>query len=622
MVRPSVFVTTEQGGGQTGFTVIDGGVVDPQPRPSGQRVLQLIGNTIIPYGYEAWDDGLFYQTAPPDDNSVEPSIERTVPTIRRRSLKFVATKPIWIRRFGRDMASGTELVELAYKDIRHNRILTEWVTRAEISDRRTVTNLAGRGLPANSGNAQGLVSYFERCLARNGQVLEWVDIARRTGAVDTGSGWGWLLGSEWIGPASTNIVPDPLGSDEHTKGYGRGGEEQAWFDKFSEIAGLNPIARWLCFSTFTAPLLRFIRRRSFIVHHWGQSGSGKTALAKFAMSAWGDAHILTQTFNRTEKSFTELFDYINDLPVCFDELQASTNEDHANIIYHLCLEKGRGRAKKSGGLHSAIAKWHSVVRMTGEEPIIGKGKINLGGQANRVVQLNAHGLTELEAGALHRWLEEGHFGWGGYRFLENLHKLIAQPHGEVALQQAYTHFRITLERDPALAKLQDRTGHLAAVALAQYLSALWLFGGEKTAAKKRALDDAHYVAQLLIEDQEQLPSTAEQALQIFRDHLDANASLWMDMSVQEELEAVQNRSYGKMFGILVPAHNEAWLVQGEANKLLQRNHLPPRVVWTDLKAQGLLLPADGRNIAAVRKCGKFRNRVYTVWLDKFYGDAN
>jgi len=95
-------VTTEQGGSQTSLSVIDGGAEEQATRPNGQRVQQLIGNTIVPYGYEAWDDGLFYQTAPPEDNSIEPSIERTVP---RESL--IRLRPP-TKRFPPDPVSGKE----------------------------------------------------------------------------------------------------------------------------------------------------------------------------------------------------------------------------------------------------------------------------------------------------------------------------------------------------------------------------------------------------------------------------------------------------------------------------------------------------------------------------------
>lgn len=598
------------------LTVIDGA---GEGRRNAQRVLQQVDRSTIPYGYEVWSDGLFMQSAPPEEGTILPSIDRTAPTAQRSNLRIIATKPVWVRRFGRDMLTGQELVELSYKDLRHDQIVSEWVTRAEISDKRTVTVLAARGLPMNSNNAQHMVRYLERAIARNGQTLEWVDVARRSGAIETPSGWGWLLGERWLGPPETQVVPDPLGDATYAAGYGPAGTEAEWFEKFSEVVSYNPVARWLTFSTFAAPLLRFCRRRTFLIHHWGTSGKGKTALAKFAMSAWGEAHELTQTFNRTEKSFTEMFEYLSDYPLCFDELQASGNEDHANIIYHLCLEKGRGRARQSGGLHQAIANWRSVVRMTGEEPIIGRGHVNLGGQGNRVIQINAPGLTDQEAGDIHRWLENGHCGWGGYRFLEHLRDQLQAPQGEEALQTVYTRLRTALEQRPDYDKLRDRTGHLAVVALAQYLAALWLFGGQKDYARRRALEDADQIAKLLLIDQDQLPSSAEMALQIFRDHLDANGALWLDLDEPDQAAHVRERRHGRLFGIVHATKNEIWLNQNEANKLLTRAELPTRVVWSELQSGGYLAPADGRNIAAIRTYGKFRNRVYVLKLHRFFG---
>jgi hypothetical protein len=516
------------------------------------------------------------------------------------------------------MVTGAELVELAYQDVRYNRVTTAWVTRAEVSDRRTVTALSARGLPANSSNAQGLVVYFERAIARNGQRLPWVDVAHRCGAIEVDEGLGWLFGDEWIGPDETNIVPNPLNEDAVRHGYGVSGRENVWFDRFAEIADVGDVARWLCFSTFAAPLLRLIRRRTFIIHHWGQTGKGKTALAKFAMSAWGCPQKLTEHFNRTEKSFTELFQHTNDYPICFDELQASTNDDHARIIYQLTLEKGRGRSRKTGGLQKAIDDWHSVVRMTGEEPIIGRGGLNLGGQSNRVIQLNAPGLPGKSAGLLHRWMEGGHFGWGGYRFLERLRAHAALPGGVRSLRACYAKILSELDADERYGPLQDRTGHLAVVAMAQFLAAMWLFGGEKDSARRQALEDARLVAELLLDDHIQNPSTVEQALQTLRDYRDQAHDAWFDCKVEADSKALIEGTYRRVFGVDREDRGEVWLLQSEANKVLRRAGFPTKVVWSDLKRQGHLVPSvDGRNLATIRTAGKFRNRVYVIKRNVF-----
>lgn len=607
----------------------DGQATTEAPTPDnvvqmpGQRAFQTIGDTQLPYGYEAWDDGLFMvHTAPDGDTAVtyEPSIARSVPSIRRTQLKFVCAKPIWPIRFGRDMVTGKELVELASKDLQNNRIFYVWVPRALLADRHKIVALVQHGFMTTTNNAQSLVAYFERVLKLNGQSLPWVQVARRAGAIETSKGWGWLVGETWVGPESTEVVPDPLSQQEFGAGFGTSGSETAWFEKFDEICQVNPTCRWLTFSSFAAPLLRFVRRRTFLIHHWGQSGKGKTALAKFGSSVWGDAHKLTEHFNRTEKSFTEMFEYLSDLPLTFDELQASTNENHANVIYHICLEKGRRRATKAGGIQASADDWRSVVRMTGEEPIIGKGKLNLGGQTNRVIQLNAPGLSNARAGALHRWLEAGSYGWGGYRFLTALRDHLQHEGAVDALRRTYATLRNAIESDPAFEVLGDRTGHLAVVALAQFLVLRWIFGTDRNAAKDAALSDAIHVAQLLVEDQLQNPSTADQALQMLRDHVDSQAHLWFDTSIETELKALVERSYGKLFGVIRQADNEVWLIQGEANRLLQRQGLPPRTVWADLKQAGILKTRDIHHLAVVRKLGKFRNRVYVLNLDKFYGD--
>lgn len=591
------------------------------PDWGGTTIRQFIDDFQVPKFYEIWDNGLCKVQKLEDmeeDDGVpppEPGLDRTCPSARMRGLKVVASKAIWIRRFGRDMTTREDLLELAYRDIRTNETSYQWVTRAVVSDVRTIVSLSAKGLSINSGNAPQIVHYLDKAIALNAQRLEWVDVSRRVGAISTPQGWGWLMGEQWYGPQDTHVVPDPTLEGDFARGYGCRGDPQAWLDKFEEVVSLNSVARWLCYSTFAGPLLRHVNRRTFVIHHWGLSGKGKSALAKFGQTAWGNPALLTETFNRTTLSFTEIFTQSSDFPILFDELQASTVEDPKVIVYALTLEKGRRRSTKTGGLAKVLEDWRSVVRMTGEEPLVGKGSADKGGESNRVIQIAASAMTSVQAGALHRWCDLGHHGWGGATFVQKLGAVVNDPARLALLQQRYAE----LHRDlmaPDYECLGDRMNHLTVVALAQALAAVWLFGADPRYARAQAIRDAQYVAGLLLEDHEQTLTSTDAGLQMLRDHCDSEAGQWLDTADAASLEAIQQRRWTRLFGILQPS--EVWILQGPANKLLKREGLSPRAVWRDLRERGVLMVRDGRNLSTVRTLGAFRNRVYVLSRDRFF----
>lgn len=607
--------------GQPPFTVIPGGRTGPV-LPGGPR--QYIGDPSIPgafcvpQGYEVWADGLYMLQEPLEggERDVEPSLRRTPSSHRVRCLRIVTRRPIWISRLGTAIDTGEELVQLAYFNTFNNpEPVIEWVSRSQITDRRALGGLGGRGLPMRSGNAGLVEDYLDKALAENGPTLPRVQVASRCGAYHVnlpagGKAWGWLVGQAWIGPAEAKVESDPRAESGDTRGFIVSGDLASWCAKLNELSAVSPVCRWLCFSTFAAPLLRFISHRTFIIHHWGDSGGGKTGLARFAMSAWGHPQLLTANFNRTQLSFTELFGYIDDLPVAFDELQASKNVDHANLIYAICLERGRARARKSGGLQKEIEKWRSIVRMTGEEPIIGNGKLNLGGETRRVIQLNARVLEERDAGGLHKWLESNvNFGHAGLAFLESLRSVVNLPDGIERLVKRYEALYQAL--DGRLGKLQSRASALSAVALGEYLAATWLLHVDRDQAFEVAVQDALAVAKVIAADENGTESVAEQAVQAFRDHRIAYRHLWVDIQTEAGGVAVANLEYKNLFA--VESGDEVWLVGAQANDLLGKKGLPSGRVWVDLRRQGWLRPGvdEGRH-SDWRQHGRLKNRFYVI----------
>jgi|TARA_X000001388_G_scaffold5635_5_gene3703 hypothetical protein len=602
--------------------VIDGGqhqaqTQTPEPPPTNAPA-QRIGGYSVPRGYEVWQNGVYRIDEIPENAITEqPALVKLPSAERRRGLRSVTRRPLWIRSLGRALDADETLLQLAYYEASNNKAPRfEWVSQLQISDRRQLVQLARSGAPVRTGNADRVEEYLDRAHVENGASLPRVLMAKRSGAYEIDDKWGWLIGSHWIGPPGIDVERDPREEPGMTKGFVVSGDEHEWFTALKKVCSVGPYARWLTFCSFAAPLLRFVRQRTFIVHHWADTSSGKSALAKFSMSAWGDPHGLTATFNRTALSFTEMFSYIDDLPIAFDELQSSKTKNHASLIYDLCLERGRARAKRSGGLHKEVESWRSVIRTTGEEPLVGKDKADLGGQLNRTLQLNVAALQERQAESIHRWLNNRCYGWGGLRFMENLCRLVNSPGGIDELQMRWSQLRTRYADE---VDMGARNSAMSAIILAHALCLEWFFDTDREAAEAAALSDAVDVGKLIVADEVGKETVVDMALQIFRDHRDANRESWIDASTEVGMQVLSNKSFKRLTGVESAGadENEIWLVQSEANRLLAKAELPARRIWLDMKRRNVLnTGADGRP-SQLRSLGRFRNRVYVLNAEAF-----
>ena len=600
----------------TSLEVISGGKDDEETKP--KIATQKVGAYSVPRGYEVWKNGVYrIDEIPEDAMSERPALTKIPSAERRRGLRSVARRPLWIRSLGRAIDEDETLLQLAYYEASNDRIPRfEWVSQLQISDRRQLVQLARAGAPVRTGNADRVEEYLDRAHVENGSALPKVLMAKRSGAYEIEDKWGWLIGSRWIGPSSITVERDPRDEPGMTKGFIVSGDEHDWFTALKKVCSVGPAARWLTFTSFAAPLLRFVRQRTFIVHHWADSSSGKSALAKFSMSAWGDPHGLTATFNRTALSFTEMFSYIDDLPIAFDELQSSKTKNHASLIYDLCLERGRARAKRSGGLHKEVESWRSVIRTTGEEPLVGKDKADLGGQLNRTLQINVAALQERQAESVHRWLNNRCYGWGGLRFVEGLCRLVNSPGGINELQVRCASLR---ERFGAEIDMGARNSAMATIALAHALCLEWFFDTDRDAAEATALSDAIAVGKIIVADEIGQETVVDTALQIFRDHRDANREGWLDASTEVGMQVLSNKSFKRLTGVESAGQdaNEIWLVQSEANRLLAKAELPVRRIWLDMKRRNILNTGSDGRPSQLRSLGRFRNRVYVLNADVF-----
>lgn len=579
---------------------------------------QRFDKFVVPFPYEMWRDGIYSRGADKSgnqpDSDVMPSVDLVPPASRRPFLKQISSGPVWFLRFGEDVRTDEERVEVATRNLR-GRTVRMWVNVASLRSQQGLGINAERGIPVTSEHTPKLIRFLDRALNENSAQLPWVLVSHQPGAIQTHAGWGWMLGKQWIGPEGIEVIADHEGSEDLLRAFGPRGAEEQWMKTFRELLDTGPVQRWLVMSAFASALLRFIGKRTFIVHHWSPTGAGKSAIDRFSASVWGDGRKLAETFNATELALVERMSVSSDFVVTFDELQ-STTVDIGSVIYRICLEQGRRRVQKTGGLNDMIT-WRTLVRTNGEEPIIGRGGgENLGGQSNRVIQIYGAPIPNALATKLHLSVESGEGGWAGYRFLRCLGAAVASNANPI--EAVYKRFFDRLSAIEETSSLGERTSHIAVVGTADYFVRCWLLDEPWEKAAEGAWEDMMAVLDVVVADSQEDLKLADRVLQTIRDSVVSEPTKWLVSTRDESLRKLIDRQHDPIIGIVVPDRDEVWLVPDQATMLFRGrlDGIRPRVAWAALKEAGVLVPGDGKHLTMHRTWGDVRERVYVLSLQK------
>ena len=135
-----------------------------------------------------------------------------------------------------------------------------------------------------------------------------------------------------------------------------------------------------------APLATRLREladvQTIILNITGPSSTGKTTIAQFIASLWGEARLasrgIIRTFNSTVNALTAGNEGINGVPIVLDDLSGSTIQDKTQFVYTLSQGEPKARATTSGKLQSPGNPWSGVILITSETPILNDTEIKQG----------------------------------------------------------------------------------------------------------------------------------------------------------------------------------------------------------------------------------------------------
>lgn len=360
--------------------------------------------------------------------------------------------------------TGEEKLRLAF------RKGTIWrrhiVEKKVLASANKVTELAGIGIAVNSETARNFVRYIGDLENLNYDIIpERKSIGR----------FGYIAG-EGFSPYVDGLIFD--GDANFTAMFQtvhERGSFEKWRQMAAEVRAMSVTAKIVLAASFASPLLQPLGCLPFFVHLWGvDSGTGKTVALMVAASVWGDPAVgsYVKTFDGTAVGMEKTAAFLNNLPLCLDELQlAKDAKGKTNFdVYRLAQGVGRTRGNRSGGVDKTPT-WQNCILSTGESPLTGQA--SGAGAVNRVIDIeckaNSVVITDgmRVSGAVKR-----NFGHAGKAFVEKMYAA-----GDDVPQEIHDRYQVLFKTLAAQDTTEKQAMAAAAIVLGDELACRWIFGG-------------------------------------------------------------------------------------------------------------------------------------------------
>lgn len=201
------------------------------------------------------------------------------------------------------------------------------------------------------------------------------------------------------------------------------GTYSEWLNEALKCRRDSMTAQIMLAASFASPLLGKIGCLPFFVHLWGvESGTGKTVALMLAASVWGNPDVgqYIQTFNSTQVSCERTAAFLNNIPMCIDELQLS-KDSHGRSkfdVYQLAQGVGRGRGNRAGGI-DVTPTWRLCILTTGESPLTSDS--SGAGAVNRVIDIECKASDKvIKDGFTTSSCLKKNYGFAGRKFIESM----------------------------------------------------------------------------------------------------------------------------------------------------------------------------------------------------------
>ena len=195
---------------------------------------------------------------------------------------------------------------------------------------------------------------------------------------DAGSREHWIIAEKagWYNNAYILPNGEVLHTSEETHLFYNGDKSQAaaytisgslkdWQDKVAKYAAGNSRLCLALGIAFAAPLLSLLKTESGGFHLQGDSSTGKTTAALFALSVFGEPEPLKITWSGTGLGFNNIAAARNDGLLVLDEIHQANPKVVSQTVYSIMNGVNKVQGAKDGG-NRHLTRWRVLVLSTGE----------------------------------------------------------------------------------------------------------------------------------------------------------------------------------------------------------------------------------------------------------------
>ena len=309
--------------------------------------------------------------------------------------------------------TGEEKLKIAFFKGKYWREVV--ASKRELFDASKIIQLAAVGVSVTSKSAKLLSEFLCNIEAKNNDTLPERESVSRLGYIGDGHSFSpYVDGIVFDGDANYSNIYNAITQK---------GSFEDWLKTALTCRSESITAQIMLAASFASVLIDKIGALCFFVHLWGiESGTGKTVALMLAASVWGDPEIgkYVQTFNATQVGHEKTAAFLNNIPMCIDELQLS-KDSHGRSkfdVYQLSQGTGRTRGTKSGGIEKT-PRWRLCILTTGESPLTSD---NSGaGAVNRVIDIECRASEAvIRDGLATSRIIKQNYGYAGKMFVESL----------------------------------------------------------------------------------------------------------------------------------------------------------------------------------------------------------
>lgn len=360
--------------------------------------------------------------------------------------------------------TGEEKLKLAFrKGTIWRKII---VSKTVLASSNKVTELAGCGIAVTSQSARAFIQYISDLENLNYETIPERKSIGRFGYIPEEGFSPFVEGLIFDGDASFSAMFQTVRTH---------GSESKWLETAREVRQMSVTAKIILAASFASVLLEPLNCLPFFVHLWGvDSGTGKTVALMVAASVWGDPSVgnYVKTFDGTVVGMEKTAAFLNNLPLCLDELQlAKDSKGRTNFdVYKLAQGVGRTRGNRSGGI-DLTPTWRNCILTTGESPLTSQA--SGAGAVNRVIDIECRSAQAvIKDGMRISGMVKKNYGFAGRKFVEKLYEpgVVDSISGRYQkLFQALSDLDTTEKQSMAA----------AAIILADELACEWIFDGKE-----------------------------------------------------------------------------------------------------------------------------------------------